>query len=83
MSASDGKRFRGGLSSAYTNLRRQWFLDPERSGNFAPIFKVLDDFAKRNERVLGATEQIDSEALLICELRARKGLLEQLFAEMP
>ena len=80
---SDRKRHRGGLDSAFTNLRRQWFFDPERSGHFAPIFKALREYEKRSEQVLGAAEQIDSDALLIVELRARKGLLEQLFAEMP
>lgn len=80
---SGNRRHAGGLASAYTNLRRQWFFDAERSGKFAPILKVFSDFAKRDRNVLGVAEQVDSEGLLICELRARRQMLEKLFEEFP
>ena len=79
---SDRRRHLGGLNSAYTNLRRQ-FLLRDASEHFYPLVQVLREYEKKAEYVLGVEQEAELHAWLWNELRARRGLIEQLWSEMP
>lgn len=76
------RRHASGLNSAYTNLRRQFLLG-EASEHFHPLVQVLREYEKKAECVFGIEKEAELHAWLWSELRARRGLIEQLWDEMP
>lgn len=83
---SDGKRFRGGLSSAMRNLarlNRQNYLATHGSDSFPLVMKALDAYRQRSGCAFGAEEQLAADAQLLDDLRGCQGSLEKIWGEMP